>query len=226
MIPGEQEWLNERLLEHRRVALSGALAREASSRVAAALAYPDAVGDEPVTLWLSSTSADLDAAPTLVDTLERMRAPVHATCVGTLTGAATAVLAVADRRAAGRNSILHLCDPPSAGADAAVVDLPTHAQQHTHQLQPLHECIAFACRHPVDVVARDMHSGRLLDAEQARTYELIDSTSPFAIRLHPPAYTSGTGRGTLPWVFRRARAYRRANLTPCGRFSQSQTTRS
>ena len=100
MISGEQEWLNERLLEHRKIALSGALDREASSRVAAALAQLDATSDEPVMLWLSSLTADLDATFTLVDTLERMRAPVHATCVGTLSGGAIVVLAVADHRAA------------------------------------------------------------------------------------------------------------------------------
>ena len=171
---GEQEWLNERLLEHRTIALSGALDREASSRVAAALAQLDATGDEPVTLWLSSLTADLDATFTLVDTLERMRAPVHATCVGTLSGGAIAVLAVAYHRAAGPNTILHLCNPPPAAADAAV-DLPAHAQQHAHQLQRLHECIAAACRRDVDVIARDTHTQQLLDAEQARAYGLVDS---------------------------------------------------
>lgn len=128
-------------------------------------------------MWLWSTSADLDAAFTLVDTVERMRAPVQATCVGTLTGAAIVVLAVADRRAAGRNTILRLCGPPPAEADPAV-DLPAQAQQHTHQLLRLHELIAVACRRPVDAVARDMRDGRLLDAEQAHTYGLIDSIGP------------------------------------------------
>lgn len=168
-------WLDERLLEHRRVALSGVLDREASSQVAAALAHLDASGEEPVMLWLSSLSADLDAAFTLVDTLEQMRAPVHATCVGTLTGAAIAVLAVADQRRAGPNTILHMCDPPPSGVDAAL-DLPVYAQQHTHQLKRLHECIAAVCRRDVDAIAHDMQDGRLLDAEQARAYGLVDST--------------------------------------------------
>jgi ATP-dependent Clp protease protease subunit len=175
-VTGEQEWLVERMLEHRRIVLSGALDREASSRVAAALEHLDATGDEPVTLWLSSLTADLDAAFTLVDTLGRMRAPVHATCVGTLTGAAVAVLAVADRRTAGPHAILHLCDPPPAGTDPTV-DLRTHARQHTYQLQRLHESIAAACGRPVDAVARDMHDGRLLDVEQAHAYGLVDTAT-------------------------------------------------
>jgi ATP-dependent Clp protease protease subunit len=110
-----------------------------------------------------------------VDTLERIRAPVQATCVGTLSGAAIAVLAVADLRAAGPNTILHMCDPQPAGADAAV-GLPTQVQQHACKLQHLHECIAAACRRDVDAVAHDMRDERLLDAEQARAYGLADST--------------------------------------------------
>lgn len=170
----DQEWLNERMLEHRRVAVSGALDRESSSRIAAALVRLDGIGDEPVTLWLSGVSADLDAAFTVVDTLEQMRAPVHATCVGTLTGAAIAVLAVADHRAVGPHAILRLCDPPPDRLDV-VADLPAHARQHARQLQRLHECVAAACRRAVDTISRDMHDGRLLDAEQARGYGLVDT---------------------------------------------------
>jgi ATP-dependent Clp protease protease subunit len=171
----DQDWLNERLLQHRKVALSGTLDREASSRVAAALAHLDATGDEPVTLWLSGLTADLDATFTLVDTLGQMRAPVQVTCVGTITGAAIAVLAVADLRAAGPNTILHLCDPPPAGTDTAV-DPSAHAQQHARQLRRLHECIAAACQRPVHAVARDMRDERLLDAKQAQAYGLVDTT--------------------------------------------------
>jgi ATP-dependent Clp protease, protease subunit len=167
--------LDERMLQQRRVALSGTLDREASSRVAAALIHLDAAGDEPVTLWLSGLTADLDAAFTLVDTVEQMRAPVHATCVGTLTGATIAVLAVADHRAAGPNTMLHLCDPQPAGTDIAI-DLRVHVRQHAQQLQRLHERIAAACRRPVDAVARDMRDEKLLDAEQAHAYGLIDAT--------------------------------------------------
>jgi ATP-dependent Clp protease protease subunit len=171
----DHEWLDERMLQHRKVALSGTLDREASSRVAAALVHLDATGDEPVTLWLSSLTADLDAAFTLVDTLEQMRVPVHATCVGTLTGAAIVVLAVADRRAAGPSAIMHLCDPTPTGTDTAL-DPRAHARQHAQRLQRLHERIAAACGRDGDTVARDMHDERLLDAEQARAYGLVDAT--------------------------------------------------
>jgi hypothetical protein len=49
----DQDWLNERLLQHRKVVLSDTLDRGAAGRVAAALVHLDATGDEPITLWLS-----------------------------------------------------------------------------------------------------------------------------------------------------------------------------
>jgi ATP-dependent Clp protease, protease subunit len=56
-------------------------------------------------------------------------------------------------------------------------DLPAYAHQHTQRLRRLHESVASACRHDVGTVARDMRVGRLLDADQARAYRLIDSTA-------------------------------------------------
>jgi ATP-dependent Clp protease protease subunit len=98
----------------------------------------------------------------LVDALDLMGAPVHATTLGMLDGAAVAIVAVADQRTAGSHANLRLREPP-----------PPHG--FARRLQ---ERIAAACAHPVDEVAADMRADRLLDAEQARHYGLLDPTTP------------------------------------------------
>jgi ATP-dependent Clp protease, protease subunit len=170
----EPDWLTERLLGHRLLALAGELDRDAANRVVSELALLDASGEEPVTLRLTGLSADLDSALTVVDAIDMMGVEVHATCLGTITGAAVAILAVADRRLAGPHATVQLCEPRSRH-HVADPDLEAHAEQHQRQLRGLQERIAAACHRSVDAVIEDMRAGRLLTVEQARDYGLIDS---------------------------------------------------
>ena len=116
----------------------------------------DADGDEPVRLRLSGVSADLGAALTLVDALDLMGVPVHATCLGTLTGPAVALLAVADRRVAGPHATLHLCEPRGAARHARPRAGDAWAAEHARQLRRLQERLAEACGRPVEEIAADM----------------------------------------------------------------------
>lgn len=174
VVIGAPDWLAQRLLDQRVVALSGELDDEAANRAVAQLGLLDATGDAPVSLRLSGVSADLGATLTLVDALDLMGAPVHATCLGTLSGPAVALLAVADRRVVGRHATLHLCEPRSAhGIPGREVEIL--AAEHGRQLRRLQERIAEACGRPADEIAADMRAGKLLTAGEAQAYGLVDA---------------------------------------------------
>ena len=175
VVIGESDWLAQRLLDQRVVALSGELDDDAANRAVAELGLLDASGDAPVSLRLSGVSADLGVALTLVDALDLMGAPVHAVCLGTLSGPAVALLAVADRRLAGRHATVHLCEPRGLHGLPGR-DLETGAAEHARQLRRLQERMAEACRRPADEIAADMRAGRLLSADEARDYGLVDRT--------------------------------------------------
>jgi ATP-dependent Clp protease, protease subunit len=177
LVIGAPDWLAQRLLDQRVVALSGELDDDVANRAVAELGLLDASGDAPVSLRLSGVSADLGAALTLVDAVDLMGAPVHAVCLGTLSGPAVALLAVAARRVAGRHATLHLCEPRwPHGLPGR--DLETVAAEHARQLRRLQERMAEACRRPADEIAADMRVGRLLSADEARDYGLVDRTEP------------------------------------------------
>jgi ATP-dependent Clp protease protease subunit len=173
VVVGAEHWLAERLLEQRVVALAGALDADDVNRAAAELALLDASGDEPVQLRLSGVNADLDGALTLVDALDLMGAPVHATVLGTLTGAAVAVLAVADRRTAGAHAVVHLTEPRSPRRGLGR-DVEALAAEHARRLRRLQERLAEATGRDVEQIAADMRTGRLLSVEEAREYGLVD----------------------------------------------------
>jgi ATP-dependent Clp protease, protease subunit len=167
------DWLAERLLDQRVVALAGDVDAEAANRAVAELALLDASGDEPVQLRLSGVRADVDTVLTLVDALDLMGFPVHATCVGRLTGAAVALLAVADHRVAGPHAVLELREP-APGRGVHGLDIEARAAEHGRQVRRLQERLAEACGRPVDEVAADMRAGRALSAAEAREYGLVD----------------------------------------------------
>jgi ATP-dependent Clp protease, protease subunit len=175
LVLGATDWLAERLLEQRMIALSGELDAVTVNRTVAELALLDASGDQPVQLRLSGLAARLDEALTLVDALDLMGAPVHATALGTVSGAAVAVLAVADTRTAGPHLLVQLREPRRvAGLHVESLHVEGEAAEHARQLRRLQERLAEACGRPVDEVAADMRAGRLLDAAEAREYGLVD----------------------------------------------------
>ncbi|GEL16682.1 ATP-dependent Clp protease proteolytic subunit [Pseudonocardia asaccharolytica] len=179
------DWLAQRLLDQRIVALSGRLGPAVVNRATASLAIIDASGDDPVELRLCDVDADLDDTLTLLDALDLVSVPVHATCVGGLTGAAVALLAVADRRVAGARAVLALREPRMQTSGHAA-DVEARAEEHRRRLRLLQERLATACRRPLDEVAGDMYTGRILTADEARDYGLIDAVAGER-RRHSPA---------------------------------------
>jgi ATP-dependent Clp protease protease subunit len=173
LVVGGGDWLAERLFDQRVVTLSGELDTDAVNRAVAELALLDATGNDPVRLRLSGVGVDLEGALTLVDALDLVGVPVHATSLGTLSGPAVAVLAVADRRVAGAHAMVRLCEP-RAPRGVPGHEVEAWAAEHARQLRRLQERLAAACGRSVDEVAADMRAGRLLDAEEARAYGLVD----------------------------------------------------
>ncbi len=180
-----QDWLAERLLEARMVTLVGRLDPVAANRAVASLALLDASGDDPVELRLHDVDADLDVALTLVDAVDLMGVPVHVICLGELIGVAVAILAVADHRTAGPHATLHLREPHTQRSGHAR-DVTAHAEDHRRRLRLLQQRIAESCHRTIDAVAADMQAGRILTAEEARGYGLVDAIAAHR-RSSPPA---------------------------------------
>ncbi|MFC0453791.1 ATP-dependent Clp protease proteolytic subunit [Rhodococcus jostii] len=170
------DWLAERLFDKRIVSLTGRLDEDATNRAAASLALLDASGDGEVQLWLHGVDADVDAAATLLDTLDLMGVPLHVHCRGDVRGMAVTLLAPADRRTAAAHAGFHLREPQTSCAGPAS-DIATAAEHHEQQLRRLQQRIADSCRQPLDAVIDDMRGHRILTADEARDYGLIDTVT-------------------------------------------------
>jgi ATP-dependent Clp protease protease subunit len=171
---GVAPWLAEKLFDRRIVMLNGPLTSGAASQAAAALLTLDALGTEPVQLHLSAPDGDLNAAFAIVDAVDAMRAPLHATVTGEAGGAAVAVLAAADRRLAYRHARIRLAEPRAASVAGTADEVAAAAGRYLRELEELAVRLAEVTGQPRSRVEDDLSAGRVLSAAEAREYGLVD----------------------------------------------------
>jgi ATP-dependent Clp protease protease subunit len=171
--PAAGSWLEERLFDQRVVLLHGPVSPELASRVAATLLTLDAYGTQPVRLHLNSADGDLTAVFAIVDTLDIMRAAVHAYAMGEVGGAALGVYAAARQRLAYPHARFRLAEPKVAGLAGTADDVAAAAGRHLRALEDLVLRVAAATGQPRSRIEDDFATGRLLTAEEAREYGLV-----------------------------------------------------
>lgn len=183
-LTGWSDDVRARLLAGRTVLASGILDDALASDVAAQLMMLDATGDASVRLCLDCTGQSLDAAFTLIDTVDLLGVPVHTTCIGRVEGAAVGVLAVGHHRAATEHARIRLGDPELScdGAASAIAAYLSHAQD---RLGKFHSRLASATSRSVEEIVEACRVGRYLTAEEARSFGLIDEVARRGATIHP-----------------------------------------
>jgi ATP-dependent Clp protease protease subunit len=171
--PGLAPWLAERLYQRRIVFLRGPLTGQSAGTAVATLLSLDAPDGDPVQLHLAASDGDLDAALTLIDTIDSLRVPVHAVATSEVGGAAVGVYAAARHRLALPHARFRLAEPRVAGIAGTADHVAAAAGHHLRALEDLVVRVAGATGQPRSRVEDDFSTGRLLDVEQARAYGLV-----------------------------------------------------
>jgi ATP-dependent Clp protease protease subunit len=164
--------LTTRLLDRRRVLVTGFLDDAVATRAAAALMWLDGTGGDAVELHLSCPDGDLGAAHALADTIDLVGVPVEAYARGGLGGPALGPFGAADRRRSSRLTVFRLQDP-SVRFDGSARDLDGHVRHHRLLLDALHGRLAAATGQPIERVAADFARGTVLDAAEALDYGIL-----------------------------------------------------
>lgn len=162
----------ERLLEQRVVIAGGRLDQVLADRVTAQLLLLGRSA-EPVELHLSCPASDLTAALGLADAVDLLAAPVHVVVRGTLRGPAVAVLCAGRHRVAHHNALFVLGVPVPSGHGTAA-DLGRQAEQYERQVAQLRERLTRVTGREDAEVAADLEHGRLLSADEALGYGLVE----------------------------------------------------
>jgi ATP-dependent Clp protease, protease subunit len=177
---GWPDLMRARMFEERVVLVNGDLDDALAGQVATELMTLDACGDVAVRLLLNSGGGTFGAAFTLIDVIDLLGVPVHATCIGRAEGAALGVLAVAARRLAIPHARLRLFEPTHEFAGRAD-DVASWAAQREHDRQRFCARIAEATGQPSSSIAAAMGEGRVLDVHEAMRAGLIDGVATSSV---------------------------------------------
>jgi ATP-dependent Clp protease protease subunit len=184
------EVLRARMFDQRVVIATGTLDDEFAGRVAAELMTLDASGDDVVRLLLNSTQGTYLGAFAVIDVIDLLGVPVHATCIGRAEGPALGVLAVAARRFVLPHARLRLCDATDAFTGPAD-EVASWAAQRSADVERFCARVAEAAGRPVSWVLDAMRAGRTFEPHEAIRAGLIDeiarSTAAPVHRISAPA---------------------------------------
>lgn len=165
------------LLERRIVFVRDRLDHDAATLVTAQLMALDADGTSPVTLVVNSAGGPVDAVSGVLDTIDLVRCPVDTSCVGRAEGTAVVVVAAGTgRRRCGPGATFRMRLPDLEAAGPAD-RLRRDVESATHVQRTLVDRLAGITGQSRGLVARDVERGRLLTADEALAYGLVDEVS-------------------------------------------------
>jgi ATP-dependent Clp protease protease subunit len=166
--------VNDRLLDQRIVLVNGRLDDALTDLVSRQLLLLGSTDpDRPIQLHLSCREAELSASVALATAIDLTRADVHAIVSGMLGAPALAVLCASAKRATHRKATF-VFSLPRGPAEGTATELATRAEQHDLLVSQLVERISTLTGRRDEDVAVDLRSDRLLSAEEAGAYGLVD----------------------------------------------------
>jgi ATP-dependent Clp protease, protease subunit len=176
--------VSRRMLQQRRVMLTGPIDGPLAERVCAQLLVIEAEQpDEPITLYLHSPGGEVDAGFAIYDTMQSLRCEVATVCVGFAASMAQFLLcggAPGKRYAYAHSRIL--MHQPHGSVQGYAVDIAIQAEQFTIMRRTMAELTAKHTGQPVDRILADGERDRWFAASEALEYGMIDEIIQSAVR--------------------------------------------
>jgi ATP-dependent Clp protease protease subunit len=167
------DFVRGQLFERRTIFVNGDIDDAEAGRVTAELMTLDASGDEPVELYVDAEAHQLGPAFAIMDTIDLLGVPVHATCIGRADGVAIGLVAVASRRGIAPHARVRLAEPHLSFAGRSS-EVETWLRHHHEALAAFHRRLAGSSGRPLESVAEDLRAGLFLDAREAVARGLAD----------------------------------------------------
>jgi ATP-dependent Clp protease protease subunit len=163
----------DQLFGRRTVLVATTLDDETASRVAAELMTLDALGDDPIELWVNCAGGTFDAALAVMDVIDLVGVSVQATCIGRAEGPAVGVLAVAHHRAAAPHAHLRF-DAPSSSLTGRVSDVVRAAEDVARRHEEFCHRVADAAGQTPDWVDDALRARRVFEPVEAVRAGILD----------------------------------------------------
>ena len=166
-----------RLLKERVIFLVGPVDDYVANVIVAQLLFLEADNPEKdISLYINSPGGIVTAGLAIYDTMRFIKPDVSTICVGQAASMGSFLLAAG---AKGKRYILPnsrvMIHQPSGGAQGQATDIAIQAKEILYLRERLNQELAANTGQPIEMIALDVERDYFMNAEEAKTYGLVDS---------------------------------------------------
>ena len=167
-----------KLFEERIIFLGTPISDDVANAVMAQLICLESMDpDRDIEIYINSTGGSFTAMTTIYDTMQFIKPDVRTVCMGQAASAAAVLLAAGapGKRLAVPNARVLIHQPYTEGTFGQTSDIEIQANEILRMREMLERMISDASGKSMDEVSRDIERDKILTAEQAVDYGLIDA---------------------------------------------------
>ena len=170
-----QDFLAGKMLKTRTILLSGEIRKGLAEKTIRQLLLMEAMGDDPVRIFIDSPGGDADAGYAIFDMIRFIRPPVWTIGMGLVASAAAIIqLAAPKERRVGLPNSHYLIHQPLSGIRGVATDIEIHARELDKLREKINRLIADATGNPFPQVEKDTDRDYWMSAQEAVKYGLIN----------------------------------------------------
>ncbi|MCL2762677.1 MAG: ATP-dependent Clp protease proteolytic subunit [Treponema sp.] len=172
--PNWQDILTGKMLKTRTILLSGEIRKGLAEKTIRQLLLMEAMGDDPVRIFIDSPGGDADAGYAIFDMIRFIRPPVWTIGMGLVASAAAIIqLAAPKDRRLGLPNSHYLIHQPLSGIRGVATDIEIHARELDKLRKKINILIAEETGNPVAQVEKDTDRDYWMSADEAVAYGLL-----------------------------------------------------
>ncbi len=132
--------------------------------------------DRDITMYINSPGGSFTALTAIYDTMQYVRPDIQTVCMGQAASAAAVLLAAGTpgKRMALPNSRIIIHQPATEGGYGQGSDIEIQAREILRMRAMLEDMISKHTNQPIEKVRKDIDRDKILTAEEAKEYGLID----------------------------------------------------
>jgi len=174
---GERSYdIYSRLLRERVIFMVGPVNDQTANLVVAQLLFLESENpDKDISLYINSPGGSVSAGMAIYDTMNFVKPAVSTLCIGMAASMGAFLLAAGEKgkRFALPNSKI-MIHQPLGGMQGQATDIEIHARDILRTKGTLNKILAERTGQPLEKIERDTDRDYFLEAEEAKTYGLVD----------------------------------------------------
>ena len=165
-----------RLMKNRIIFLGNEIDEEVANIVVAQLLYMEAIGNDPITMYINSPGGSVIDGLAIYDTMQFVKPVVKTVCVGMAASMASILLCAGSK---GERNILPngqvLIHQPSGGTWGTAADMTIDVNHINHAKERLYDILSKHTGQPVEKIMEDSQRDFWLTADEALEYGVVDN---------------------------------------------------